>query len=83
MINKFCQICMSILDPETHYSRFSQLFLAQAGNELCIHFILMHILMSVLQNKRVILITAHVKVKDLKMHVHDKLWNDHIMVDAS
>jgi len=36
---------MSILDPETHYSRFSQLLLAQARNELCIHFTLMHILM--------------------------------------
>jgi hypothetical protein len=31
-LNKFCQICMSILDPETHYSRDSQLFLAQTGN---------------------------------------------------
>jgi len=50
---------MYMLDPETHYSRFSQLFLAQARNELCIHFILMHILMSVLQNIQVILITVH------------------------
>jgi len=39
--------------------------------------------MSVLQNIRVILITAHVKIKNLKMHVHDKLWNDHIIMDAS
>jgi hypothetical protein len=39
--------------------------------------------MSVLQNIQVILITAHVKIKDLKMHVHAKLWNDHIMLDAS
>jgi hypothetical protein len=74
---------MSILDHENPYSRFSQLFLAQTGNELCIHFILMHILMSILQNRHVILINAHVKVKDLKMHVHDTLWNDHIMLDAS
>jgi hypothetical protein len=74
---------MSILDPETHYSRDSQLFLAQAGNELYIRFILMHILMSVLQNTQVILISAHIKIKDLKMHVHYKLWNYHIMLEAS
>jgi hypothetical protein len=54
---------MSILDLETRYSRDSHLFLEKAENEFCIHFILMHILMSVFQSIQVILITAHVKIK--------------------